>query len=46
MVIGCGHVSFEKGVNTLLTSHAPSSRKKREQRLNKPTHEVASHEKC
>jgi hypothetical protein len=41
-----GHVSFEMGVNILLTSCTSGSCNKGAQRLNAPTHEVASCEKC
>jgi hypothetical protein len=46
VVKGGGHVSFKKGVNTLLTSHTSGSRKKGAQRLNNSGCEVASSEKC
>jgi hypothetical protein len=45
VVTGGRHVSFEKGDNTLLTSHTSGSRKKGAQRLNNSSREVASSEK-
>jgi hypothetical protein len=45
VVTSGGHVSFEIGVNILLTSRTLGSRKKGEQRPNNSSHELASFEK-
>jgi hypothetical protein len=45
VVIGGGHMSFEMGVNILLTSRTSGSRKKGAQRPNNSSREVASSEK-
>jgi hypothetical protein len=45
VVTGGGHVSFETGVNILLTSRTSGSRKKGAQRPNNSSREVASFEK-
>jgi hypothetical protein len=45
VVTSGGHVSFEMGVNILLTSHTSNSRKKGAQRPNNSGREVASPKK-
>jgi hypothetical protein len=45
VVTGGGHVSFETGVNILLTSRTLGSHKKGAQRPNNSSHEVASSKK-
>jgi hypothetical protein len=45
VVTGGGHVSFETGVNILLTSSTSGSHKKGAQRPNNSSREVASSEK-
>jgi hypothetical protein len=45
VVTGGGYVSFETGVNIMLTSHTSGSHKKGAQRPNNSSHEVASSEK-
>jgi hypothetical protein len=44
-VTGGRHMSFKRGVNTLLTSHASGSRNKEAQGLNNSSREVMSPEK-
>jgi hypothetical protein len=46
VVTGGGHVSFEIGVNILLTSRTSGSRKKGAQRPNNSSREVVSFEEA